>query len=255
MAHLSRYFFIVYKFYSKSLANEKWCMYKYCARKTCKKRNNKKKTLKTITCFISLSRYFVIKQFMLKALFSSNTRIKLLNTFLLNLGEEFFIRELTRKLDEQINSIRRELDNLKRIGLLRSKVRNRKKYYYVNKDFIIFNELRDMFIKASSTDEQMARKILKMGEIELMVLSGIFIGKDSQVDLLIVGEVDKNKLQEYLSKSTKLQKDIKFTIISKKDFLYRLECKDRFVHDMVTDSKNLVLVNKLRKELEKFNIK
>ena len=74
---------------------------------------------------------------MLKALFSSNTRIKLLNTFLLNTDEEFFIRELTRKLDEQINSIRRELDNLKKIGLLKSKVRNRKKYYYVNKDFII----------------------------------------------------------------------------------------------------------------------
>jgi hypothetical protein len=192
---------------------------------------------------------------MLKALFSSNTRIKLLNTFLLNLDEEFFIRELTRKLDEQINSIRRELDNLKKIGLLKSKVRNRKKYYYVNKEFVIFNELRDILIKASSTDEQMARKILKMGEVDLMVLSGVFIGRESPVDLLIVGEVDKNKLQEYLSRSTKPQKDVKFTIITRKDFLYRLECKDRFVHDMVTDKKNLVLVNKLKKELERFNIK
>ena len=189
---------------------------------------------------------------MLKALFSSNTRIKLLHTFLLNTDEEFFIRELTRKLDEQINSIRRELDNLKKIGLLRSKVRNRKKYYYVNKDFIIFDELRDILIKASSTDEQMARKIAKMGDVDLMVLSGIFIGKDSPVDLLIVGDIDKNQLQKYLAESSKGKKDVKFTIISKKDFLYRLECKDKFVHDMVADSKNLVMVNKLKKELEKF---
>jgi hypothetical protein len=189
---------------------------------------------------------------MLKALFSSNTRIKLLNTFLLNTDEEFFIRELTRKLDEQINSIRRELDNLKKMGLLRSKVRNRKKYYYINKDFIIFDELKGIFLKASSNDEQMARKITKMGDVELMILSGLFIGKDSPVDLLIVGDVDKNKLQSYLSESSKAEKDIKFTIISKKDFLYRLECKDKFVHDMVKDSKNLVLVNKLKKELEKY---
>lgn len=189
---------------------------------------------------------------MLKALFSSNTRIKLLNTFLLNPDEEFFIRELTRKLDEQINSIRRELDNLKKIGLLKSKVRNRKKYYFINKDFIIFNELRDILIKASSTDEQMARKIAKMGQVDFMILSGVFIGKESAVDLLIVGDVDKNKLQDYLFKANKSEKDIKFTIISKKDFLYRLDCKDKFVFDMIKDKKNVVVVNKLKKELEKF---
>ena len=158
---------------------------------------------------------------MLKALFSSNTRIKLLHTFLLNPDEEFFIRELTRKLDEQINSIRRELDNLKKIGLLRSKLRNRKKYYYINRDFLIFDELRDIIIKASSTDEQMARKIAKMGDVELMTLSGIFIGKDSPVDLLIVGDIDKNKLQKYLSESSKTKKGVKFAIISKKDFIFK----------------------------------
>jgi len=193
---------------------------------------------------------------MLKALFSSNTRIKLLNTFLLNADEEFFIRELTRKLDEQINSIRRELDNLKKIGLLRSKVRNRKKYYYVNKDFAIFSELKDIFMKASSNDEQMARKIAKMGDVDLMILSGMFIGKESPVDLLIVGDVDKSQLQTFLAESSKPnKKDVKFTIISRKDFLYRLDCKDKFVYDMVADSKNLVLVNKLKKELGKYNTK
>ncbi len=198
----------------------------------------------------------VIIKIMLKALFSSNTRIKLLNTFLLNADEEFFIRELTRKLDEQINSIRRELDNLKKIGLLRSKVRNRKKYYYVNKDFLIFSELKDIFMKASSNDEQMARKIAKMGDVDLMVLSGMFIGKESPVDLLIVGNVDKSQLQTFLAESSKPnRKDVKFTIISRKDFLYRLDCKDKFVYDMVADSKNLVLVNKLKKELEKYNVK
>ena len=51
---------------------------------------------------------------LLKGLFTSNTRIKLLTLFLLNPDEEYFIRELTRKLEEQINSVRRELDNLKK---------------------------------------------------------------------------------------------------------------------------------------------
>lgn len=188
---------------------------------------------------------------MLKALFSSNTRIKLLNTFVLNPDEEFFIRELTRKLDEQINSIRRELDNLKKIGLLKSKVRNRKKYYHLNKDFIIYHELRDILIKASGADEKMIRKINKMGKVELLVLSGTFIGKSSTTDLLLVGDIDKSQLQAYLATETK-KKDIKFTIISRKDFLYRLDCKDKFVHDLLADPNNIVAVNKMKKELEKY---
>lgn len=194
---------------------------------------------------------FVIFYFMLKQLFSSNARVKLLKAFLLNPEEEFFIRELTRKLSEQINSIRRELDNLKKIGLLKSRLRNRKKYYYINKDFLIFNELRDMFVKASSNDEQMGRAISKMGEVDFLLLSGKYVGKESSVDLLLVGEVDKKKLQTYLDETMKEKKDIKFTIISKKDFLYRLECNDKFVKEILATEGNMILINKLKKELEK----
>lgn len=188
---------------------------------------------------------------MLKQLFSSNARVKLLKAFLLNPDEEFFIRELTRKLDEQINSVRRELDNLKKIGLLKSRLRNRKKFYIVNKDFLIYNELRDIFIKASTNDEQMARALTKMGQIDFLMLGGVFVGVQSSVDLLLVGEVDKNKLQAYLDKSPEGKKDIKFTIISTKDFLYRIECKDKFIREILTGEKNVVLINKLKKELEK----
>jgi predicted transcriptional regulator len=191
---------------------------------------------------------------MLKALFSSNARVKLLRTFLLNPDEEFFIRELTRKLDEQINSVRRELDNLKKIGLLKSRVRNRKKYYYINKDFLIYSELRDIFLKAGSNDEQMGRAIAKMGQVDFLLLSGVYVGQDASVDLLLVGEVDKKKLQAYLDESVNGKKDVKFTIISKKDFLYRLECKDKFVHEIMSGDKNIIMINKLKKELEKFNI-
>ena len=188
---------------------------------------------------------------MLKQLFSSNARVKLLKAFLLNPDEEFFIRELTRKLDEQINSIRRELDNLKKIGLLKSRLRNRKKYYFINKEFLIYPELRDMVIKASTNDEQMARAISKMGEVDFLLLSGIFVGRDSSVDLLLVGDVEKRKLQAYLDKSPEGKKDIKFTLISTKDFLYRLECKDKFVRDILLGEKNIILINKLKKDLDK----
>lgn len=188
---------------------------------------------------------------MLKALFSSKTRVKLLGTFLMNPDQEYFIRELTRKLDEQINSIRRELDNLRKIGLLKTRTRNRKKYFYTNKEFAIFNELRDMFLKASNNDSELIRQITRLGEVDLLILTGVFVNREAPVDLLAVGELDSEKLRKVLSENPKDGKEIRFTAMNKRDFLYRLECKDKFIHDLVTDDKVIVAVNKLKKELEK----
>src|SRR3989338_3870653 len=83
----------------------------------------------------------------LKALFSSQTRVKLLSTFLLHPEEEYFIRELTRLLNEQINSIRRELENLRRIGLVKARHKNRKKYYKIDPEFLLYKDLQSLFSK------------------------------------------------------------------------------------------------------------
>jgi len=186
---------------------------------------------------------------MLKRLFTSNTRIKLLTLFLLNPDEEYFIRELTRKLDEQINSIRRELDNLKKMGLLKSKMKNRKKFYVVNKQFVIFNDLRNIVIKAMSGKDDLIKKIMKFGEVEFLALLGVFVDKPSPVDLLLVGDMDKAKLQEFLNTEIETEKPIRFSILSKDDFLYRIKCKDQFINSILTDPDNIIAINKLDKYL------
>ncbi|MBU1446122.1 hypothetical protein KKD70_02575 [Patescibacteria group bacterium] len=184
---------------------------------------------------------------MLKRLFTSNTRIKLLTLFLLNPDEEYFIRELTRKLDEQINSVRRELDNLKKMGLLKSKTKNRKKYYVVNKNFVVFTDLRNIVIKAMSGKDDLVKNITKFGEIDFLALLGVFVNKQSPVDLLLVGTVDKDKLQEFINSEIESDRPIRFSILSKDDFLYRIKCKDQFINSILTDPENIIAVNKLEK--------
>jgi predicted transcriptional regulator len=58
---------------------------------------------------------------MIDALFGSKTRVKLLHLFLNNPGQSFFVREITRKIDEQINSVRRELANMIQVGIITGK--------------------------------------------------------------------------------------------------------------------------------------
>lgn len=183
---------------------------------------------------------------MLKRLFTSNTRIKLLTVFLMNSDEEFFIRELTRKLNEQINSVRRELDNLKKMGLLKAKAKNRKKYYHLNTDFIFYEELKSIIFKAVSSTNEMAQDIAKMGEVKLLILSGQFLNEPTKtVDMLIVGNVDKEKLAQYLNSELKTKRPVKFTTLSEADYKYRLTCKDKFITEMLEDSENQIPIKKL----------
>ena len=184
---------------------------------------------------------------MLKRLFTSNTRIKLLTLFLLNPEEEYFIRELTRKLDEQINSVRRELDNLKKVGLLKSRMKNRKKYYLVNKNFTAFHDLRNIIIKAMSGKDDLVKKLTKLGDVVFLALLGIFVDKSSPVDLLIVGDISKQKVQELLNSEIDTEKPIRFSILSKDDLLYRIKCKDQFIQSILYDPDNIIAVNKLEK--------
>jgi hypothetical protein len=183
---------------------------------------------------------------MLKRLFTSNARIKLLTLLLLNPDEEFFIREITRKLDEQINSVRRELDNLKKIGILRAKVKNRKKYYCVNKNFIFFEDLRNIFIKATSSNQTIARDLEKLGEIKLLALSGLFVEQDTTtVDMLIVGDIDRERLAQYLNGDLRTQRPVKFTVMNEADYKYRIDCKDKFLNEIINDESTDIPIRKI----------
>ena len=183
---------------------------------------------------------------MLKKLFTSNTRIKLLTIFLMNLDQEYFIRELTRKLDEQINSVRRELDNLKKMGFLRSRTKNRKKYYYVNKNFIILEELKSIIIKALSSNDTIIKEIKNMGDIKVLALSGLFIEQaTTTVDMLVVGDLDRQKFTDYINNKLRTQRPVKFTIMSEEDYKYRLNCNDKFIQDIINSPQSQIPINKL----------
>jgi len=185
----------------------------------------------------------------LKALFSSQTRVKLLSTFLLHPEEEYFIRELTRLLGEQINSIRRELENLRRIGLVKARHKNRKKYYRIDNEFPLFGDLRNIFAKEIQAESPVVASLKKLPNVQLILLAGIFTGTESKVDLLIVGNVKKEMLEALLLQDPTL-KNVKYSIFSEADFLYRVSLKDRFILEILNDPRHLIVHNGLQGEID-----
>lgn len=186
---------------------------------------------------------------MLKKIFGSGARVKLFQQFLNNPDQEFFIRELTRILDEQINSLRRELENLEKVGLLKSKERNRKKYYQINPHFPLLHELTSIVRKTNEENQTLLKKLTKLGDIDLLVLTGKFVHREANADIFIVGNMDKDKLESFLEENF-AGKDVKYALMTREDFLYRITLKDKFVMEIFAKKDNIVLKNKMKKDTE-----
>lgn len=184
---------------------------------------------------------------LLKPLFSSKTRIKLLQTFFAQPQEEFFIRELTRLTGEQINSVRRELEHLEEIGLFCSKTKMGKKYFSLDTDFFFYHEFLSIFQKVNSPALEIAQKMRKMGNIDLLILTGEFIeqGSNMPIDLFIVGSVKAERVEKYI---TDLESDIeiRFALVSRSEFLKRFKCKDQVLQQILSQKDNIIPINKVR---------
>jgi len=132
---------------------------------------------------------------------------------------------------------------------VRARHRNRKKYYHIDPDFPLFHELRGIFTKEIQAESPIVSSLKKISGVKLILLAGTFVGSESKVDLLIVGDVKKEVVEALLLQDPNL-KHIKYSIFSEGDFLYRLSLKDRFVTEILNDPRHLILVNSLQRQID-----
>lgn len=166
-------------------------------------------------------------------IFGSKTRYKLIKLFIINSEDSFFVREITRIIDEQINSVRRELNNLSSIDLLLSKNRNNKLYYRINKKSqmylglsLIFGVNNNYQLNDNSISEKYLSSIKNSNKFNklknasvILVLGGIFNNNfDDPVDVLCVVGNRKEKI-ECIKMLDDLEEEIntsiKFSVLTK----------------------------------------
>lgn len=188
---------------------------------------------------------------MIEQLLGSKTRVKLLQLFMSNPNRSFYVREITRKIDEQINSVRRELSNLLSIGIIVSDTTNNRLYYEVNQDYEFYTPLKTIFGGGSKEESKTSTKsgqkdeFKALGNIDLLVYTGQFTRDEKAgVDILIVGSTNANAVQKFVSELEHQEgKELRYTVMSLADFHYRQQVRDRFLGNVLS-SKKQVLVDK-----------
>ncbi len=194
---------------------------------------------------------------MVEQLFGSKTRVKLLELFYSNTNRSFYVREITRKIDEQINSVRRELSNLLNIGIITSETNNNRLYYEVNQKYEFFEPLQAIFGLRTgvskittavpskeaeiSTDEQASLKAL--GNVDIALYTGQFTRDEATgIDVFIAGNINPTQLQKFITGLEQQEsKELRYTCMSLEDIQYRLQIKDRFAANLLKAKKQILI--------------
>lgn len=186
---------------------------------------------------------------MIDALFGSKTRVKLLHLFLNNPNRAFYVREITRKIDEQINSVRRELANMLSIGIIQSDSSNNRLYYEVNQNYTHYEPLRAIFgdskFTAQATEGSASdwpKRLSAVGDIRLALLSGSLVrGSVGEVDVFLAGSINKSQLKRFIKElEAEEGHTLNYTVMTYEDFYYRLSVKDRFITDIINNKFTLL---------------
>lgn len=195
--------------------------------------------------------------FKLEQMFGSKTRARLMALFLQQPEDKFFVRELTRLIDAQLNSVRRELKNLIELGLIEEvaakgakdskRLADKKKYYSANTSFILFEDLRSLFQKVQILMKQnLVQEIDEKGDIDYLAFTGRFVDTpDIPTDLLIVGHVKQSHLQTLIAKFEEtVPYEINYTLMPRDEFLDRRQVADRFLMSILGAEK-VVMIDRL----------
>lgn len=202
---------------------------------------------------------------MFEQLFGSKTRVKLLQLFYTNPNRSFYVREITRKIDEQINSVRRELSNLLSIGIITSEANNNRLYYEVNQSYEHYQPLAQIFGGATATttskkpsaakasakkptadvapEHPLAKAVRTTGRVDLALLTGQFTRDNSAgVDVILVGDLNSAKTNRFISDLEKQEKkELRWVNMSMADFNYRVQINDRFIVNALAAKKQVII--------------
>lgn len=179
---------------------------------------------------------------MLKKLIGSRIRISILKLFIFNPEAEYYVREIARLTKEPFDPVRRELMQLDEIGLVRSRLSGRQKYYSINTGHTLFPEFKSMILKTAGVGEAIRSRITKINDITMAFIYGSYAcnkeNSESDVDLFVVGDISSINLQEIISIiEAETKREINHAIYSAKELKEKYRAKNSFITNVAKGPK------------------
>jgi DNA-binding transcriptional ArsR family regulator len=176
----------------------------------------------------------------------SRVRNKLLCLLLDNPQQMFYVRELTRASEEEINAVRRELEHLDKVGIVIKEKRGNRIYYQSNFAYDYFEDLLSMVAKSTGIGLAIRDNRKELGKIKFAMLSGKYSRakqrEKGDVDLLVVGTINLDKLNELIKIEEKRREtEINYTVMTQDEFIFRKSRRDPFLLGILSRSRTMII--------------
>jgi len=192
-----------------------------------------------------------MNELLLEKLFGSRLRVAVFSLFFSRPGEEFYPGEIADLTKENRSNITRELLKLEQLGILRSRIDKRRLirvHYTLNPDFLLYNEIKSIFLKTTGAVGVLKHALANVTGIDYAFIYGSVAsgneGPSSDIDLMIIGSIPLEALSRILKKPEEiLGRDMNPSVYSLEEFKNRLMKVDPFM-SKIMDEPRMMLVEK-----------
>ena len=184
---------------------------------------------------------------MLEELFVSRVRVKILQLFLASPQDSLFhVREIVRRVSEEINAVRRELARMEKFGMVTSEWRANRRLYRFRRDYLFYRELLSLVAKTSGLGGNLVKNKGKLGKIKFAFVSTRFLkgaqSNSEDVDLLVVGSIVLPELQSIIAdEQAKREQEINYSFMDETEFKFRVKRRDPFILKVLLQPKVMLV--------------
>lgn len=166
--------------------------------------------------------------------------------FFTNTGRAFYMQEIGRILGKKPGTFQRTLNNLVLEGTLESEYRANARYFKVNKNYPLFEELKSIVFKTVGVSGSLKGVLERVGNVEFAFIYGSFAkAKEdymSDIDLITIGDLDEDRLIRELDKlEEQLQREINDKLYTLKEFRKEVGGRTPFLVEILRDKKVMVI--------------
>ncbi|QQS44015.1 hypothetical protein IPM65_00170 [Candidatus Roizmanbacteria bacterium] len=183
---------------------------------------------------------------MLENLIPSKVRRKILELYYHNIDQTYYLREIVRLTDEEVNAVKRELDILHESKVLTRERRTNKVFYALNKNFPLFDEFLRIFTKQTTLAQLIYKNISRLGKIKFIAVSTKFSKKiavkEDEIYVLLVGIVVIPEVESIMQAAKKdLGWDINYTVMQEDELQFRKRNNDPFIWKFLKQPKIMLV--------------
>ena len=184
---------------------------------------------------------------MLEELFVSRVRVKILQLFLSSVADSLFhVREIVRRVSEEINAVRRELARMEKFGMVTSEWRANRRLYKFRRDYLFYKELLSLVVKTAGLGGNLVKMKVKLGKIKFAFISTRFlkgsVSSSEDVDLLVVGQIVLPELQSIIAdEQAKREAEINYSFMDEAEFKFRVKRRDGFILKVLLQPKVMLI--------------